>query len=329
MHRRSIFAFAAVLALSACGAPEMTAGVTKARARSTGPFGMFSPDSVTTAGASAFQGVGRVTIGSFIVGFNTLDTMSRTSGRFSSNARNTLVGIDERQMRQITEAAHERFGQALRAAGYSVEDSAPLLANTAYAGTKSYPNPYLDSSGGLFGDRSAVSYVSPGAAPTMKIYAGAIQGTMGGFGPDNPVYKATDYAQATGTRVLNVIYVLNFVTDARPSGLRLANAATVGQGLSVVANSSKIGIYGPSSGTLTLGQPITSEKEFATLSDATTSGARVGEEVANALTTLMGSGASQSRTFSFTARPADYAAAAQDAMDQANALLIGTMAGLR
>lgn len=329
MIRIPSLAVAAALALSSCGAPSMTEGVTRARARSTGLFGMSSPDAVKTAGTSAFKGADRVVVGSFIVGFSTYDTMSRQSGRFSSNARNTLVGVDESQMRQITDAAHDRFAQALRTAGYTVVDPARLLADTAYSATKSYPNPYVDTSGGLFGSRSSITYVGQGGAPMMKIYAGAIQGTTGGFGPDNPTYKAMDFAQANGTRVLNVVYVLNFVGDARPAGLQLTNAAVVGQGLSVVADASKLGIYGASNGTLSLGQPLTSDKAFATLSDATTGGARAGEEAVNALTSLMGNGASQSRNFSFVARPADYAAAAQDAMDQANAKLIATMTGLR
>ena len=329
MTRTPILAITIAIVLSACGAPSMTEGVTQARARRTGLFGISSPDAVKTSGTSAFKGADRVMVGSFIVGFSTYDTMSRKIGRYSSNARNTLVGIDERQMRQITKAAYDRFASALRSAGYTVADPAPLLANAAYSGTKSYPNPYVDTSGGLFGSRSSITYVGQGNAPAMKIYAGAIQGTTGGFGPDNPVYKAVDFAQASGTRVLNVVYVLSFVSDARPAGLQLTNSATVGQGLSVAADASKLSIYGASNGTLSLGQPVTSGQAFATLSDATTGGTRAGEEAVNVLTSLMGNGASQSRDFSFVARPAGYAAAAQDAMDQANALLIGTMTGLR
>lgn len=329
MIRQSIAAVAALLLLSACGAPSATDGVARARVRNSGPFGLIAPDAVKTSGTSAFKGLDQVTIGSFIVGFGTYDTLTGKDGKFGSAARNTLVGIDDATLRRITDDAYARFGQALRQAGYTVIDPAPLLTGARFAGTKSYPNLYVDSSGGLFGDKSTVRYIAPSSVPAMKIFAGDVAGTMGGFGSDNPIYGASDYVQSSGTKVVHAVYLLNFVNDARASGLRLTNAAKVGQGLTVAADATKIGVVSNSNGTVSLGHPITSDKEFATVTDATTSGNLAGQAAGNLVTSLLGGGAVQSRNFDFVARPADYAAAAIDAMDQANAALIGTMTRMK
>jgi hypothetical protein len=329
MRRSSLTALAALLLLSACGAPSATEGVARGRARSSGPFGMISPDAIKTTGSSAFKGLEQVTIGSFIVGFGTYDTLSGKDGKYGSAARNTLVGIDDATLGKITDDAYQRFAQALRQAGYTVADPAPLLTNPRFAGSKSYPNPYVDSSGGLFGDKSTVRYIAPSSAPAMKIFAGDIAGTMGGFGPDNPHFAASEYVKAGGPPVLHVVYLLNFVNDARATGLRLNNAAKVGQGLTVAADASKISVVSGSDGAVSLGQPITSDREFATVTDATSSGNLAGQAAANVLTGLMGAGGSQSRNFDFVARPADYAAASIDAMDQANASLIAKMTSLK
>ena len=329
MAQRFIAAIAALLLLSACGAPSATEGVARGRARNSGPFGLIAPDTVKTTGSSAFKGLTQVTIGTFIVGFGTYDTLTGKDGRFGSAARNTLVGIDDAALRKITDDAYLRFAEALRQAGYTVADPAPLLTNARFASSKSYPNPYVDSSGGLFGDKSTVRYIVPSSAPAMKIFAGDIAGTMGGFGPDNPYYAAAEYVKAGGPPVLHVVYLLNFVNDARATGLHLTNVAKVGQGLTVAADASKISLLSSSNGTVSLGQPITSDKEFATVTDATTSGNLAGQAAANVLTGLMGGGGSQSRNFDFVARPADYAAASLDAMDQTNALLIAKMSSLK
>ena len=327
-------AAALLLGVSAC-APSAVDGVARAKPRSTGLFGMVTPDAVKVDRASAFKGLDRVIVGSFIVGFGTLDTLSGKAGRGTSAARNTLVGVDDAVLRQITDEAYASFNASLRAAGYTVADPAPLLTDARFAATKSYPNPYVDGSGGIFGDTSVIRYLVPSSVPAMKIFQGDIRGTLGGFALDNPLPAAIGYAQTSGTKVLHVVYVLNFVNDAREGGLRLTNTMKVGQGVTAAADVTKVGVladmggFSTGNGTISLGHPITSDKAFATVADVTSTGNLVGQAAVNVLGGLSGIGGGQSRSFDFTARPGDYAVAARDALQQANAVMIGQMAALR
>ena len=327
-----VFALCGVI-VAGC-TPSSTTGVVRSRANSSGPFGMFSPDAVTVATPAAFKGLGKVVVGSFIVGFSTYDTASASSGAYGNAAKNTLVGVDSTVMQRVVDTAYADLIANLKAQGYTVVDRAELAANPGFAATKSYPNPYEDSSGGLFGNRSKISYVSPSGFGGTRIYQGDIAMTLGGFGMDNPGVATGNYAEATGTRVIHAVYVLGFVNAA--SGMRLTKMVEVGQGITAKPNVTKLGIIGRTggvfaseNGTVTLGQPITSDREFATIGKTTTDGAVAAEVAVNVLTSLMGAGSSTARDFAFTARPADYIAAATDALNQVNAVFIAKMVSLR
>ena len=306
----------------------------KARAAGSGPMGMFQKDAVTVSTPGAFKGLNRVTVGNFIVGFSTYDTSSVSSRAGGNAARNTLVGVDGALMQRVTDEAYADLVRMLTAQGYTVVDRAGLAADPRFAATKTYPNPYEDSSGGLFGNRSRVSYVSPTGFGGVRVFAGDIQGTIGGFGADNPAAAAMAYAATSGTQVLHATYVLGFVNAA--GGFRMTSMVEVGQGITARPAVTKLGVIGGASGTfssgngtVSLGQPITSEREFASVQQTTTGGAKAAEAAVNVLTSLMGAGGSVARDFDFTVRPGDYAGAAGETLNQVNAVLVAKMAGLR
>ena len=328
-------AAAVVLALAVAGCtPTATEGVVKARAAGSGPMGMFQTDAVTVSTPGAFKGLNRVAIGSFIVGFSTYDTSSVRSRGGGSAARNTLVGVDGALMQRVTDEAYAGLVRTLTAQGYTVVDRAGLAADPRYASTKTYPNPYEDSSGGLFGDRSRVSYVSPTGFGGVRVFAGDIQGTIGGFGPDNPAAAPMAYAAASGTQVLHAVYVLGFVNAT--GGMRLTSMVEVGQGITARPVVTKLGVVGGAggtfsngSGTVSLGQPVTSEREFAFVQQTTTGGAKAAEAAVNVLTALAGVGGSVARDFDFTVRPGDYVAAAGETLNQVTTALVSKAAALR
>lgn len=318
--------------VAAC-TPSSTQGVVRGRAESSGPFGLMRTDDITVDTASAFKGQGRVMVGSFLVGFSTYDTASAKSGRNGNAARNTLVGVDQSVMQRVVDDAYASLIASLKAQGYTVVDRAELLAAPGFAATKSYPNPYEDSSGSLFGTSSRVSYLSPTGFGETKILLGDVFGTSGGFASDNPFIPAANYAKASGTRVIHATYVLGFV-NATP-GMKLTAMVEVGQGVTAKPSATKLGLlvdtggFATNNGTLSLGQPITSDREFATITNTTTGGAIAAEAAVGVLTGLMGGGGSVARDFSFVARPADYAAAAADVLVQVNTGFIAKLVSLK
>ncbi len=332
---------AAILSLTACEGPSAVDGVAKGKEVSSGPFGLIKSDAVKVDTSSAFKGLDKVAIGSFTVGFATYKTASTKTSVIghpggSSNARNTLKGIDDATMQKITDEAYKSFLSDLKSKGYTVVGHDEIMKFADFSSTKSYPNPYEDSDSGFFGPKSTTRYFAPSSFNGVKLFMGDLPGTMGGFATDNPTVGAAKYASANGVKVLHVVYVLDFANADSSGGLRWTNQVKVGQGMTVVPTVSKIGLIADQgglasdNGNIILGQPITSEKQFATISDATSDSDVVGENVVNGLAGLTGAvGMSRSKDFEFNARPADFKAAATDAVKQANTALIGKMAGLK
>lgn len=286
------------------------------------------PDDVEVSGAPAFKGMGRVTVGNFMVGFSIYDTPSSRSRAGSSAVRSTLLGIDPTVMQRITDEAYAKFVADLKAQGFTVVDRAELLAFNGYAASKSYPNPYEDSSGGLFGSTSRISYFTPSGFGPTKVYQGDIIGTLGGFALDNPLKYAAGYASSTGVTVLHPVYALGFVN--KQGGFRMTSAVVAGQGLTALPGATKLVATGNGSGgVVTLGQPVTSEREFATVAETTSAGSRAGEAAVNVLAVLGGVGTSSARDFAFNARPADYTAAVLETLTKVNTDFIAKMVSMR
>jgi hypothetical protein len=331
--------------LAGCAGPSANSGITKGAERSGGLFGMVKQDAVKVETADAFKGVNQVIIGAFSVGFATYKTDSAKAGGGltgsgfggKSTAKSTLIGIDDATMQAITDTAYKGFVADLQAKGYTVVDRASLAGDPDFAKTKTYPNPYEDSSGGLFGTSSKTKYFAPSSFGGLKVFMGDIAGLTGGFGFDNPSISASQFAKSKGIKVLNVSYVLDFANaESYGNWATTTSNVNVGQGMTIIPEYTKIGLIGGDGGTfqssngfVRLGQPLTSNKEFATVKDSTSDTYKGVEVATNVIGLLGGVGTNKSREFDFTARPDAYKAAALDVIKQANDTMIGKMASVR
>ncbi len=346
MNKKLILSVAALALLSGCmGGASSTNAVTKGATQKSGFMGLSTNDPVMADTPAAFKAVNQVVIGNFTVGFATYKTESAKAGGGllgngmggKSTAESTLVGIDDATMQKITDQAYAGFLADLKAKGYTVVDRAGLLQNPQFAKTKPSPSPYEDSKGGLFGASSKTRYFAPSSQGGLTPFIGDIGGLSPTFGFGGPLVGALDYAKKSGVKVLNVVYVLDFANAESYGGsFRSTSAITVGQGVTVVPGVSKVGLWGgdggtfsTNNGTVKIGQPITSMKEFATVADSTSGADRGMEIAANVIGVIGGVGTNSSRDYTFTARPADYQSAASDALAQANAALTGKMASLK
>ena len=326
-----------LVALAGC-VPSAATNVVQASERSSGPFGLVTVADIKVDTGAAFKGLDKVAIGSFTMGFATFKIASAKEGKGGTAARNTLEGVDDATMQAVTDAAYKSFLASLQANGYTIVDRGELMANADFGGTKSYPSPYEDSSGGLLQAKNVTRYFAPTGFDGIKFFMGDLPNVMGGFATNNPTVGAAKYAAATGTKVLHVVYTLDFANNTNTTGgvLRLTTTVKMAQGLTVVPELSKIavtadqgGLLATGNGSVTLGQPITSTKDFATV-DNSTSGADIGAQAAvNVLSVMVGTGVTQRRDFTFTARPDDYKLASLDAFEQANSALVNKMASLR
>ena len=294
----AISALSIALLTSACmGGPSATNSVSKGKERSAGLFGMSKAEAVKVENKEAFKGMDKVVIGSFKIGFATYKTDSAKaggglSGGFGgkSTAKSTLLGIDDKTMQSITDQAYQQFVTDLKAKGYTIVDRNELLTNKTFADVKTYPNPYEDSSGGLFGSNSKTKYFTPTAfGDKMHIFMGEIGGTMGGFAFGNPSVAAMEYARESGVKVLNVVYVVDYANaDSYGGWARTSSAVEIGQGITIVPEFSRLTLIGNSggtfsngNGTISLGQPISSEKEFATVKNVNSEAYKAAEVAVN------------------------------------------------
>jgi hypothetical protein len=344
------FRWAAAIALipfvlTACGGPSAKGGITESAERKGGFMGLAKTDSIVTTTPKAFAGADKVVIGSFVVGFATYKTNSAKAGGGltgsgfggKSTAKSTLTGIDHATMQSIADKAYAKFVSDLKSAGYKVENRAQLAEFADFKKTKSFPNPYEDSAGGIFGKASKTVYFSPSSFGGMKIFPGDVAGEMGGFAFANPAAGATAFAKETGIKVLNVSYLLDFANaESYGSYWTSSSNVNVGQGMTVVPEYSKIGLTGGDAGTFStnngmirLGQPITSKREFATITDNTTGADRGIQIATNVITAIGGLGTNAKRDFTFTARKGDYTAAALDALNTGSGKLTDTMKSLK
>ena len=351
MHSKSFRiiapALCAVLLLGACvGGPSATQNVTSAGERSGGLFGLAKADTIKVETPAAFKGANDVVIGGFTVGFLTQKSDSAKAGGGllgngmggKSTAHSTLNGIDKATLQAITDDVYAKFVADLKAKGYNVVDRKTLLDNSTFAGTKDYASPYEDSTGGIFSKGTLTTYYAPSSFNgKMKIFMGDIPSTMGGFAFGNPTTAAATIADKGGPRILHAAYLVDFANaDAYGGWARMSSSISVGQGLTVVPEGTKLGVIGGQAGTfsskigtISLGQPISSKKEFASVTDATTSTDMAMQGVANVIGVIGGVGTNASRDYTFNARKADYKAAALDALNKTNAALLDKMAGLK
>lgn len=336
------------LSLAACvGGPSASGGVQKRAEAKSGFLGMQKTDNVVANTPAAFKNADTLVIGSFIVGFATYKTDSTKAGGGlmgngfggRSTAKSTLNGVNDATMQAITNKAYDNFVASLKAKGYTIADRSGWTSYPELTTVKATPSPYEDSNGSLFGTNSKTKYFAPTALGAMRPFLGDIPGLSGGFSGlgANATTAAVKYAQEKGVKVVNAVYVVDFANSSGyGSKWTSTSSVDVGQGLTVVGGLTKIAIWGGEGGTfstnngsLVLGQPITSEKEFATVADSTSDASRASETAANIIGVIGGVGTNAKRDFTFEARPADYQAAANDAISQANSEMTTKMSSLK
>ncbi|HEY1096640.1 MAG TPA: hypothetical protein VGF14_05315 [Alphaproteobacteria bacterium] len=336
----------AALLLAACvGGPSATDSITQGAERKGGLFGLAKNDSVIATTPEAFKGTNDVVIGAFSVGFLTQKTDSAKAGGGllgngmggKSTAHSNLNGINDATLQSITDKAYDAFLKDLKAAGYNVVDRSTLLNNKDFAETKDYESPYEDTTGGIFSRGTITKYFAPSSFNgKMKVFMGDIPALSGGFAFGNPMTAAATIADKGGPRIIHAVYLVDFANAEGYGGwARTSSSIAVGQGLTVVPEGTKIGIIGGQAGTFSskigvvaLGQPVTSDKPFADVTDATTGTDKTMQGVANVIGVLGGVGTNATRNYEFAARPADYTAAANDAITDARGALIKKMKSL-
>lgn len=339
--KKALLLSALAITITSC-AVKANDGVMKAEERSGGLFGLSTNEAVEVDTASAFKGKTDVVIGGFKIGFNESKSMqNKASGGIfgvSSGGRSSgkvkLENIDDSTRQQITDAIYNDFVADLKAKGYNVRNRSEFISSKAYDGTKEYDFPYENDDSGFLSSYGVARYFSPTSIGNKQpIFMGEIDGVTGGFAFANPMNAASTYSDSTGTAVINVAYFVDFAGKGGHESMNYSSLE-VGQLLSV--DQGKLGFTGGQGGSfssaigsMTLGQPIASDKEFAKVIN-NSSDVDVGVETAlNVFSTVIGGGTNQSREFVFDADKAKYKDAAIDALKKANDQFVGKMSSLK
>lgn len=337
-------ALAVAVMLASCGGTSMATGVTKRAEAKDGYFGLVKVADIKTQTPAAFKGKNKVVIGVFAVGFDVEKADSNKAGGGlmgngfggKSSAYSKLTGVDNATFAAITEAAYKDFVAKLKAAGYDVVPSEQLLASATFAKAATYDNPYIASSGGILTAKNETRYFTPaefGKNRSLQMDLGSV---TGGFAFANGGMAAATYAQESGIPVLSVSYRVDYAnTDGHGSKWSMSSSIQLGQGLTL-EEGGKVSIIGgqmssfsSNIGNVSLGQPITSEKEFATVVDSTTGTDKGLQVAANVIGVIGGVGTNSKRNYTVEANEAKYKAGAMDVLSQANGALVGKMQSLR
>lgn len=309
----------------------------------TSPAPALAPVKVDTK--AAFSQVRQVVIGGFTIGFDTHKTDSAKAGGGllgsgfggKSTAKSELTGIGDEVLQAITDKAYGDFLAQLTAAGYTVVERAQLAEHDKFKTTNTLTMPHVDTQGGMLGGGNTTRYFAPSAFGGIKAFHGDIMGTMGGIGFSSPNAGAAEFAKASGIKVLHVAYRVDFANAEKYGGWYSSSSSVdVKQGLAIAKDLSRMGIIGgwggtfsTDNGSITLADAITSDKEFAKISDATGEGAKTVETITNVIGMLGGIGTNKSRRYEFKADPAAYADGAHDALRKTSETFVGQMKSLR
>lgn len=331
---KNIVLAVALATLTACAVSQKD-GVMEAETRSGGLFGLSEYDEVEVSTGEAFAGKKQVIIGGFKVGFNESKSLSKQAsggllgGGFGgrSTGKVKLEGVSDSVRQAIADAAYTSFVAKLKEHGYTVLDRSKFTGSDSYEGAKKYQFPYEADDSGFLSSYGVANYYSPKAFGNEQlVFFGDIPGVTGGFAFGNGNTATSEFANETGTPVLHVSYLVDFAGAGGHAGMT-TSSVEVGQLLSV--DQGNMGIIGGHGGTFSsnigsvqLGQPVASKKEFATIEN-TSSDVGVGVETAiNIASALVGGGTNHSREFVFHADAAKYTSASLDALNKAMDLMI-------
>lgn len=339
-------AILSVFLLTGCITPNSATQSAMAPDRASGGFlGLSEAEDVSVQTAEAFKGTNQVVIGSFKVGFveSKADKAKAGGGLMGngfggkSTAKLKIENLDAATKQQITDAAYSDFVQKLEAQGYKVVERSALVNNEAFAGAKIYDAPVQQDNSGILSDYGMTSYYAPSEfGGKTPVFPGEIIGESGGFAFANPMMGAAKFAEATGIRVLNVSYVMDFANASKHGGsFTSSSSVNVGQGLSVVPGA-VLGITGGQGGTFSTamgsirtGQPIYSTEEFGTIADTTTDTHKGVEMATNVIGMLGGIGTNISREYVVQADPVRYQTIATQLASNVNNTFVTTMVASR
>lgn len=323
-----------VMAVAACGVSS-TDGVMSRSANKGGMLGMTKTADVQTEGS--FEDVQNVVVGSFKVGFAESGKQTNSAkgsffggSRIGGNATGKvqLEGVSDADKQEITNAAYADFMGKLKASGLNVVDRNSLVASDAYQKANKTTFPYMADESGLLSSFGKTNFYQPSALGNSGIVLMKdIPSKSKNFGVlSGADSKMAEFAQSNKTAVVSATYLLDFAAAGGHESMSSASMK-VGQNLAVTQGALRFVKGGTSSfsngtPTVTLGQPVESNKEFGTLVDETSTGGKVVEEAGNVLSMALGGGSSRSRTYTIKADPAKYKTQSLEVLSAANNALI-------
>lgn len=305
-----------------------------------------TPIKISNAGAA--KGVQTLAIGAFTVGFifESVDQTAATGGMIgafggTTKAKSELVGVTPEMMQKVVDDAYADFVTQLTAAGYTIIPPATMFADPAIAKGKPAAAP-LDINITLEkGSKGKATYLKPTALPQLLLLPGDFTGS--GFSSmglqmdaANNSMALNNYARASQTGVVDVVYLIDFSNQKRPGAFSFGGL-NVNAGLSVSGGYSRASMIAPSGkqSVLTFKQPVAVEGDFVEKTDATSGASKTAQTVANiggSAAAVFGFGGmrfGKTRKFAFTAKPGNYEEGATKAATLANARLIAELVALR
>jgi hypothetical protein len=300
---------------------------------------------IKVTSAKNLTGTQRVVIGQFAIGFiiERKDSSKAGGGLMGngfggrSTVRSTLAGYTPEDLQQITNTAYDDFAAKLTAAGFEVADRAALAAVPAIAreAGEAAPREFTTVTGR--DDKAKVMVVGASQTSPLRIMPGDVM--VGGFGAIGMNMAAgrvqgaqSTFAKETGTRVINVIYYIDFATSEEYGGwFRSSSAVKVNGSLALIPDYSKVTVVGADykTGMLTLKDPVAVGGDFFEKEDTMSGTEKATNRVANVIGFLGGVGTNSSKKFSFTARPGAYVSGVGQATGEANSAMAQKLAALR
>ncbi|MFA7579554.1 hypothetical protein [Castellaniella sp.] len=309
-------------------------------------------DDIEVKNAKAFAGIQDVVIGGFKVGFNESKTVTGSSrlvgGRTTGEMK--LEGIDGATLQRITDQAYEDFVNRLEASGYRILPRETFTSHPLYAKLSEHDFPFRDDNSSLFSSYGVGNYYIPTTMGSKQVFfpdevpqskssdlSAMFKSTPGqGLSAIGLTGTLQEFSEKTKVPLINVTYLVDFAAGSSAGfsmqQLKLGQLMSVDYGV-LGLTTGYGGTFSSNNGKLALGQPVPSDKPFATMEDETSTGSQVAEGAFNLLFKggilgAAGVGGDHTRTYVFRTEPEKFAAAALDVLDKTNELMVSKLAQL-
>lgn len=288
--------------------------------------------------AAAMTGITQVVIGGFVVAFLT-DRVDRAragggllGGGFGgrSTARSALEGVSDLEFQRATDAAYQDFLGQMAAAGYQLGDRAAVVE--AFARNNASPLENAMERDIVMGrDTRAKARLF---APTEigDVWLGREAGGQMGLGGFSGARSAIGvsmggaaHARASGQAVINAFYVIDFARAETYGGwFRSSSAVSVGAGLAVVPETSKLFAFAPNGRVVsaTLREPVAVGGDYGTFDETSTGAQRAAQIATNVIGVLGGIGTNSTKRYTMMADPERWTAGVGELATAANARMI-------